>query len=328
MANFAVGPSHFMAPKEGEMEQSPLGRTLVIANPAASSGKGAQAAEFVGRFLDAYPAATRAHKLIYTQGPLDAVRLAREARGVDTVVALGGDGVIHEVVNGLMERPRADRPNLAIIPMGSGNDYARTLGMEMNNPSASLSQLVSGRIEQVEVGRVNQSYFMQTLSFGLDAAVALDTVDRRQAKTSQEGEELFITSCLKIFSRSSKGWRCNASFDGGKIEQLRSIIFAMQVGPTYGGGFKICPDASPTDGLLDTCYNVKNPPAAWTLALVGSARFGLHTHSSCVKMRRFSHADLTFESEPPCQMDGERLVAKRFVVDVVPKALSVVMPRA
>lgn len=309
------------------MGTSPLGRTLVIANPAANRGQGSEGAAFVQRFLDSYHSATTHHELILTKAAGDAESLAREASGFDTILALGGDGVIHEVVNGLMKRDANDRPQLGIIPMGSGNDYARTLGMAINDPSRALAQLVRGHVFSLEVGHVNGVYFMETLSFGMDAAIALDTVRRRQEETtSQHGEGLFITSGIRIFSEGSNGWSCRAQFDGMPEVKLPTVIFAVQVGPTYGGGFAICPEADPSDGLLDVCYNVKIPGRPRLLALLGLARFGRHTGSDCVNLLRFTRATMDFETQPPCQVDGEELRGTHFEVEVVPKALRVIAP--
>ena len=306
------------------MAQSPLGRTLLIANPAAHSGKGAAGADFARHFLGSYSTATRGYEVRLTKGPGDAVGIAAGAVGFDTVLALGGDGVIHEVVNGLMRLPESARPQLGVIPLGSGNDYARTLGMVKNNVEGAFAQLVRGTVRELEVGRVNGVHFMQTLSFGLDAAIALDTTDRRAANTSQEGEALFITSGLKILSRARGGFPCTASFDDERPVDLKTLIFAVQVGPTYGGGFRICPDADPGDGLLDVCHNVKKPLLPHLLALFGLARSGRHARSSVVSLRRIRHAELDFAEEPPCQVDGERLQGTHFEIDVIPRALRVV----
>lgn len=306
------------------MAQSPLGRTLLIANPAAHSGKGAAGADFARHFLGSYATATRGYEVRLTKGPGDAVGIAAGAVGFDTVLALGGDGVIHEVVNGLMRLPASARPQLGVIPLGSGNDYARTLGMVRNDVEGAFAQLVRGTVRELEVGRVNGVHFMQTLSFGLDAAIALDTTDRRAANTSQEGEALFITSGLKILSRARGGFPCTASFDDERPIDLKTLIFAVQVGPTYGGGFRICPDADPGDDLLDVCYNVRKPLLPHLLALFGLARSGRHARSSVVSLRRIRHAVLDFAEEPPCQVDGERLQGTHFEIDVIPRALRVV----
>ena len=306
------------------MAHSPLGRTLLIANPAAHSGKGAAGADFARHFLGSFSSATRGYEIRLTEGPGDATEIAAEADGFDTVLALGGDGVIHEVVNGLMRRPLVRRAQLGVIPLGSGNDYARTLGMVKNDVEGAFAQLVRGSARSMEVGCVNGVHFMQTLSFGLDAAIAIDTTARRAANTSQEGEALFITSGLKILSGARDGFPCTARFDDEKPVDLKTLILAVQVGPSYGGGFMICPDADPTDGLLDVCYNVRKPMLPHLLALFGLARSGRHARSRVVNLRRIQHAVLDFEKEPPCQVDGEKLDGTHFEIDVVPHALRVI----
>ena len=309
------------------MAHSPLGHTLVIANPAAHSGKGAAGAEFARHFLESYASATNGYEIRFTADMGDAVPLASSSEHFDTVLALGGDGVIHEVVKGLMKIAPDKRPALGIIPMGSGNDYARTLGMKINDVEAALAQLVRGHILPIELGFVNGEYFTETLSFGLDAAIALDTTARRAHDTSQEGETLFFTSGLKILSAGSKGYACSVSFDGEKPFELRELILAFQVGPTYGGGFKICPMASPTDGRLTVCYNSKVPGIPRLLSLFLLAKKGRHVNSNIIEQRHIDRAVVTFAEPVPVQVDGEELpYADTYEVQVLPRALRVVMP--
>lgn len=308
------------------MPTSPLGRTLLIANPAAHSGRGKQGAAFAERFLASYASATRGYEVVRTSGPGDATSIAADARGFDTVVALGGDGVIHEVVCGLMKAPPERRPQLGVVPLGSGNDYARTLGMARNDIEGALAQLVRGAPRSVEVGRVNGVPFVQTLSFGLDAAIALDTTRRREEDAALRGEALFVTSGLRILSRTEDGFPCTARFDDEGPVELPTLIFAVQVGPSYGGGFRICPAADPADGLLDVCYNVRVPTLPHLLALFGLARAGRHAGSRLVRLRRIRRARIDFAAEPPCQVDGEPLSGTHFEVEVVPGALRVICP--
>ena len=149
---------------------------------------------------------------------------------------------------------------------------------------------------------------------------------RADAGTSQEGEALFATSALRILSNAREGFPVRASFDGEKTQDLSTIIFAVQVGPSYGGGFKICPNADPTDGLLDVCYNVKLPALPRLMALLGLARLGRHTGSSVVRLRRCRSLTLDFGRETPCQADGEKVCGTHFDVSVVPDALDVIFP--
>lgn len=316
-----------------------LGHTLVIANPASHSGKGALATERVRHFFEAYGNATKSFDVELTRAPLDGVEMAAHAGGMDTVIALGGDGVIHEVVNGLMALDPRDRPRLGIIPMGSGNDYARTLGYPFNEPEKALAAMLGGQVQRLDLGLVTSdavpkgvagtdgTYFMETLSFGLDAAIALDTTKRRAEGTKQEGSALFLTSSLRIFAAGSAGYPCRLAVDGGEAQDLLSLILAVQVGPTYGGGFRICPDADPADGILDVCFNVKKPWVPHLLALLGLARFGRHTHSRAVRLAQVERLVVDFpERVAPCQVDGEELLGSHFEIESVPAALEVIVP--
>lgn len=281
--------------------------------------------------LSANPHVAHDFRIRETAAPGDATTLARDAgaEGFNTVIVIGGDGVIHEAVNGLMagRGSRADeRPQLAIIPLGSGNDYARTLGMARNDVAAAFRQIAHGAARALDLGCVNGTFYAQTLSFGIDAAIAIDTTRRRAAETSQKGAALFATSGLKLMSTARTGFPCRVRFDDEPERRLDSLIFALQIGPSYGGGFRICPDADPSDGLIDVCYNVKLPSIPRTLALFAMARQGRHVRSSAVELRTCRHATIEFEREPPAQADGEELHGTRFDVSVEPAALRVVLP--
>ena len=149
------------------MSPHSLGQTLIIANPAAHSGKGERAALLAMRFFSSFRSTTSSCEVRLTESAGDAQRMASNAHSYDTVIALGGDGIIHEVINGLMLIASDMRPLLGIIPMGSGNDFARTLGMTKNNPEKSINELLGGNRRTIDLGCVNGVFFMQTLSFGL-----------------------------------------------------------------------------------------------------------------------------------------------------------------
>ena len=322
------------------MPSQGLGKTLVIANPASHSGKGAAAAERVGRFFRSYGNATESFDLYLTKEPLDAVRIASQASDKDTVIALGGDGVIHEVVNGLMAIDAKSRPRFGIIPMGSGNDFARTLGMTFNNPDAALAELLGSPTRTIDLGLVTSdltpegpvpgspgTFFMETLSFGIDAAIAIDTTRRRSEGTTTEGSALFLTSSIRIVAAGSAGYPCKATIDGEEPIELRTLVFTLQNGPTYGGGFRICPSAVPNDGRLDLCYNVKKPSVPRLLFLLALARMGRHTRSRAIRLRTVRTASVEFTDRVcPCQIDGEEFLGNRFDVRIVPHALNVIAP--
>ena len=243
-----------------------LGRVLIVVNPAAQSGAAAGAAERLKRFLTMY-CHREAFDIAQTERPRHATEIAAGAAEYDTVIALGGDGVVHEVACGLMRIEEGRRPTLGVIPVGSGNDFARTLGLtDVTDVSGTdFSPLLTSSAAPIDVLEITcrshtggttrtwTEYAVQTVSFGLDAAIAIDTHAMRKI-TGLTGAPLYLASGLKAFGRDYRDFPAHVRFDGGAEKRVRAIIFAIQNGPTYGSGFRICPQADPCDGLLDVCY--------------------------------------------------------------------------
>ena len=240
------------------------------------------------------------------------------------MIALGGDGAIHEVVNGLMQRDATNRPSLGIIAAGSGNDYAKSLGLSTKIDTA-CAQLLASNPAPVDIGKVNDDYFMETLSFGLDAAIALDTMERRK-KTGRKGAILYMESGFNQLMNHLDEYSYKAVFDHDKTEDGLSITFAVQIGSYYGGGFKICPDAKLDDGLFDIC--ISHPPitVAKAIGIFLKAKNGKHVNSPNMELLRAKEIQLEFECEPPAQMDGEKITGEHFIISIEPGAISVLTP--
>lgn len=298
-------------------------RVLLIANPAAQNGRGADAAAEAEVLLrEALCGA--AVEVRPTAGPRHGVDLAAGAAGFDVVVALGGDGIIHEVVNGLMALPADARPALGVIPVGSGNDYAGTLSMSCDVARA-VGQLVAARPVAVDVGRVNGEWFAETVSFGLDAAIALDTVERRR-RTGRTGTALYLAAGLDQLMHHLDCRSYRVSFDDGPLQSGEMFLFAVQNGPTYGGGFSVAPEASVADGRLDVV--IAHPPLSRAKAtlIFMLAKDGRHTRFHELEFRRVRRVRVEFDEEPPAQVDGERLRGTAFDITVAPHALHVLVP--
>ena len=302
--------------------QHELGKTLLIVNPASKMGEGAIAGTHAAAFFK-----DRGVSLdcVCTEAPLHGVELAAAAKDYQTVIALGGDGVIHEVANGLMGIEQEKRPVFGIIPVGSGNDYARSLGVSENIDEA-CEQILACNARLVDVGQCNGQYFLETVSFGIDAAIALDTVERRK-HTKKTGNALYFEAGLNqlVFHRDMHEY--HARFDQGEQEVGQSLTFAIQLGRTYGGGFQICPDAQLDDGFFDIC--IAHPP----LGLVGAvklfakAKEGKHVGASQIEMRRAQSLDIQFDGVVPAQMDGEDCSGVSFTVSLLLKAMRVLFGR-
>lgn len=314
---------------------SPLGRTLIIANPASQLGSGGRAAEQLQRFLALYHHDRDSFELVYTERPRHAIELAQAARGFDAVLALGGDGIVHEVANGLMAIPAAERPAMGVVPVGSGNDFARTLGMRDFTGDGFGRYLTCERIP-FDVGRLTLSgadgapaateYFIETFSFGLDAAVAIGTYELRNV-TKLTGGALYMASGVDVFARRFQPYPARIALDGGEPERLRTFIVAVQLGPTYGSGFRICPDADPTDGLFDVCIASGRATRVTALALLLRAKNGHHVGSRYIRFARARRVDIELEGAGyPMQADGEQLFATRIGIEILPGALTVLRP--
>ena len=301
------------------------GKVLLIANPAAQRGNGAQAAQIAHELLSEWLGVERV-MLALTERPQHAVELASCA-SVDkyrSVIALGGDGIVHETVNGLMQINEASRPRFGVIPVGSGNDYARTLGMSECVPDAVV-QFLDAHEVPMDIGCSNGEHFVETLSFGLDAAIALDTVERRE-RTGEQGTPLYLKSGFnQLLHHLSTFWFEAILADGNRLGGAVHLL-TVQIGPTYGGGFRICPEADPTDGLFDMCYAsapMSVPEATFKFLRAKNAH---HTNCSDIHFVRTSSLKLTFDRMPPCQIDGELHVADSFDISIDRGALRVLTP--
>ncbi|NHM14847.1 diacylglycerol/lipid kinase family protein [Xiamenia xianingshaonis] len=300
------------------------GNTLLIANPVAQNGRSASLVDRVAGLLRGR-LPRDSFRVELTKRAGHAVDIAREAQGVDTVLVLGGDGIVHEAANGLMARPADDRPVLGVIASGSGNDFAKAIGIPFEVEQA-CETLLACEPRSIDVGQVNDRFFVETLSFGLDAAIALDTVVRRK-KTGRTGTALYMESGFDQLLHHLDTFDYALRVDNGETKLGQSITFAVQNGPYYGGGFKVCPDAQLDDGAFDLC--IAHPPigvlrACW---LFLQAKDGRHTKSRQVEMLRATSLHLEFSEEPPAQTDGERLRGTSFDVRMHPSALRVLAPR-
>ncbi|MRR13051.1 diacylglycerol kinase family lipid kinase, partial [bacterium] len=254
----------------------------------------------------------------------DAVEIAEKAEGYDVLVAVGGDGTVHEVLNGIMRKPEDQRPALGLIPTGSGNDTRRTLGVPTDVADALLA-LSTGQRKRFDVGVCNGVYFNNSFAAGLDARVTAKAVEYK-VTTKRSGLWLYLTALMHVLFHELYPHRVRVSWDGAAPVEAELLIVAATIGPTYGGGFFITPDAVADDGLLEICTidPLSFPEALVRLPFVV---FGKHTKMKPVHMSR--HRSVVIESDDPmpAQIDGEVMVDRRFEVTVLPQAIECVVPR-
>jgi len=297
-----------------------LGRTLVIINPEARHGRTAELIPVIEKLLES----TVDHDSVQTQSPGHAQELAAAAADYDVVVAVGGDGTAHEVLNGLMRIPADKRPALGLLPTGSGNDTRRTLGISTDLSQAAL-ELVAGRRHRFDVGQCNGLYFNNSFAAGLDAKVTAKAVEYKVTKR-RDGLWLYLTALLHVLFKDLGSFPMRVAFDGEPAAVFDTLIIAATIGPTYGGGFFITPDAIADDGLFDVCMidPLKLLEALMRLPFVIAGR---HTRMRPVHMSRHRTITIECDSPLPAQIDGEVLLERRYEISILPGAIECIVPR-
>ena len=187
-----------------------------------------------------------------TTGPGHATELARNAArdGLELVIAAGGDGTVHEVVNGLLgDGPRSNLPVLGVIPIGSGCDYARMFGIP-SDVHAAVRRLAAERPPRtVDIGEVSydggRRYFANIAEVGIGAEVA----SRARRLPRFLGAAMYFVA----FWLTLPGFRPRATYITGAGAALDGAVtnLVVSIGRAFGGGMKITPNADPSDGLFD-----------------------------------------------------------------------------
>ncbi len=189
---------------------------------------------------------------IETSDPKDASTLAFQAavEGFDRVIAIGGDGTVHEVVNGLMKAPLDKRPLLGVVPVGSGNDYSSTAGVAID-PEAAIQLAITGKPQKIDIGKLETSdgqceYWVNSLGIGFDTIV---TIRSRQIPLLQ-GFSVYLASVLEAIIRDYYPYHIKVTSDDQTWED-ELLMFVLCNGRREGGGFYMTKDGRPDDGWFE-----------------------------------------------------------------------------
>ena len=303
-------------------------KTIVIINPASSAGR-------TGRRQREILAAVESHfgrgfSLFVTKRPKDATTSAREAslRGIGLVIAVGGDGTIQEVVNGLMEAARASdrRPQLGIINAGTGHGFAQSLGLPAGL-DAQCAGIASGSVRRIDIGRAAFSersgrpverYFINECQAGIGGLV----VEKVQAGHKKLGGFLgfglaTLTTALSYPNRSIR-----FSLDDGPERSGTFIGIVAANGHAMAGGMKLAPRASVEDGALDIVF-MYGQTLAERLRNFPKIYSGTHLESPKFGYLRGRSLSLASEDRVSFEADGEPVGHLPCRIEVVPAALEV-----
>jgi YegS/Rv2252/BmrU family lipid kinase len=304
--------------------------TLVILNPAAGHGRAPQRWARARATLGPL-----GHDLVVwpTTRAGEGAALARRglAEGYRRVLAVGGDGTVSDVVDGLLCMSAEERADVAVgtWPIGSGCDVARALGMR-SDPRQLAALLREPAIRALDVGRVTWAdtagashvrHVVNIAAFGLAGDVA-EAVGRRGKPLG--GTLSYLVEALRVIARA-RAWPVTLVVDGVLGPEAPYLLGVVANTPTFGGGMRVAPAADPADGRLDLV--TVGPCARRTLlGLLARVYRGTHVGQPGVPVRLVRRLDVRSAAPLPLNLDGDPARARTATIEVLPGVLPVLVP--
>lgn len=261
--------------------------------------------------------------------PGHAIELAKQAgeQGYDMVIAMGGDGTVHEVINGIMQISEDKRPVLAVVPIGSGNDFGHAIGAS-RIPTEALVHALDGEASMVDLGLMTdehgrKEYFDNTLGIGFGAVVTI----RSHKLPLLRGFIMYLTSVIQTIILDHNPMSMQIETDDQRWEQ--SVIYLVLCnGPREGGGFLIAPEAKIDDGILHYAM-ITNVSRPMMLRIVPEVMKGTHGRFKQVRMGTCKKFTLSADRPLYIHADGEIFTGpgtdlRKVSFEILPKALKVV----
>lgn len=288
-------------------------KTTLIVNPVASRLFSDKKLNWIEETLNrrGYSVTT-----CFTSGPMDAVKIARQATGEGSglVISVGGDGTLNEVINGIAE----SSARLGIIPAGLSNVLARELGIP-DQPHKALEVILAGDVRSLDLGLINGRYFSIMVSVGIDAEAVriVNPIAKRFLK--RYSYHLAGFQALVNFHPAPFTLR----FDGGEILTGRTAVISNS--RFYGGPHQITPAARPDDGRLDCCVFARGRRRDYARYFWGVLR--KNHHRLCdVSFRTARTIDIDTPGLP-IQADGDYLGRTPAQIQILPGRLTVLAPK-
>jgi diacylglycerol kinase (ATP) len=286
----------------------------LVVNPTSGKQRGAAIA---GRAVDRLRRA--GHTTTTIQGEdaptaRDRLKQAIDA-GLDGVVVVGGDGALH----GVLEHVADSDVVFGLVPAGTGNDTARSLGIPVKDVDAAVDLVVAGHVRTIDLARTDEAFVATVIASGFDSLVN----ERANAMTWPRGNMRYNLAILAEL-RSFRPLEFTLTLDGRTIER-EAMLVAVGNGPSFGGGLRICEGASMDDGLLDVV--VINPVSKSKLLRVFPQVYR-GTHVTIPEFERHRVRQVTLSSPGIVAYgDGERLGPLPLTATIRPGALRVFAPR-
>ncbi|MFC1996137.1 diacylglycerol/lipid kinase family protein [Chloroflexota bacterium] len=296
----------------------------LILNPNADMGNAWKLASDLRSIVEEFGGADWAG----TVYPTHAIELAAQAanEGYELIITAGGDGTIHEVINGLMEVPKEKRPRLGIVPLGSGNDFAYAAGVPAQ-PLEALRQVFKGSSRSIDIGRIEsdsgrQEYWDNTLGIGFDATVTF----RTHTMPVIRGFLMYFTAVLQTIAFNHEAPLIKIETDQGSWSE-ETMMMVICNGPREGGGFLVAPEAVIDDGIFHYAA-IKKVSRPMMLRLVPEVMNGTHGRFEQIRMGKLRKIALQTDAPLRIHIDGETFAGfgsnvRSLKVEVIPGAIEI-----
>jgi diacylglycerol kinase (ATP) len=296
----------------------------IIINPNADLGRAWRSASDLRPVIDEFGGADWSGSAY----PRHAAELAQQAAedGYRLVIAAGGDGTVHEVVNGLMQVPAAQRPALGIVPLGTGNDFAHTVGMPPS-PLSALRQVFTGKPRPIDVGLLEddhgrREYWDNTLGIGFDATVTI----RSRKFTYLRGFLVYLLSVLQTIVLNHDAPLLTMISDRENWAE-KTLMLTVCNGPREGGGFLIAPQAAPDDDVFNYAA-VRKVSRLMMLRLLPEFMKGTHEGFKAIRTGKLRQASVQADAPLTIHTDGEIFAGfgvnvQKLSIEILPGALQV-----
>jgi len=297
--------------------------TYLILNPRSGRGR---SEELIPSIRGHFKAKNIPFDLHVTMCQGDATKVAAEmSKHYPIVVAAGGDGTVNEVVNGIAGTDCA----LGILPLGSGNDFARTLAYSKRLSSSlqsiarqSIKTIDLGYIEVVNAsGRTTEKFFINSVGIGLDAQVAHEAGRISWVR----GLAKYGIAAIKVLASYKAGVSTAIS---PEFESTgKHLLISIGNGKSSGGGFFLTPDAILDDGMLDVCL-AKNLSMSEILRIFPFVLIGRHGRFGKIELKRTKKLSVASNTDLPVHVDGEvlGLDIREVRLEVKAAAIKVLVP--
>lgn len=302
-------------------------KVKLILNPMADMGRAWKTANDLRPIAQEFQGELTWSGTVY---PTHAIELAKQAaeEGYDLVVAMGGDGTAHEVMNGLMQIPQNRRPVMGVVPIGSGNDFSYSIGIPQKPSHALAHALKAENIQPIDIGLLidehdRREYFDNTLGIGFDAIVTI----RSHKLPIVKGFLMYLTAVIQTIILNHDPARVKIETDSETWED-QILMLTLCNGPREGGGFMLSAGSKNNDGIFESVA-VTKVSRTTMFRLVPEFMKGTHARFKQIRIGSFRKMTLTSDRPLYIHADGEIFTSfgsnlKKATFEILPNALKVV----